>query len=195
MTKILMLVGCIMMISSCGPILKLTLGIEAPKYKTDGEVREYADKKIKTDLTILRISDYDGDTIIPLNVTRMPSLKFIVDDEIKDLGETCIADYTFLIKSPLDSLRSLSTSYTIQEGEFENHFYNINDGGFNFSIDEPIFYVFYANYGGFLNKKKLVPWIEELEKRTDVNYVLVNCDISKNNNNKKSERGKIKFEF
>jgi len=177
--------------SSCGPILKVIYGIEAPEYKSDAEVLNYAKKKLNIESSIYRVKEYEGQATA-LDISTIPSMKYYYQNQIKELNETCVADYSTFINAPLDSLNNLSNRYIVDLAEVEALLYDCSENKSSIS-DKPTFLIFYANYVGSLNKKNLIPWIEQLEKRNDVNYLLVNCDITKRSDNP-TEKNKVIFE-
>ncbi len=176
--KLFLFVICLVSVTSCSPLLKLTLGIESPTFKSNSEVLIYSEKKLKNDLPIFRIKEYNGDSIIPLNVTTIPSFRYVVNNEVKDLKTTCIADYNLLVRAPISDLNQLPTLMNISTDTLEQLLYNCSKENYRLETKDPIFYIFYANYAGFLNKRDVLPWITTLENRSDVDYVLINCDIS-----------------
>lgn len=164
--------------SSCGPLVKLTLGIESPEYKSDEDVKKYADKKLISDLAIYRMSELSRDDDFVLGVSSLPKLLYVSNEEIKNLGSTCPANVNSWIEAPIEALNGLPKLRDASQEEVERSLYLLSGEQKAVSTDQPTFYIFYANYIGSMNKKKVYPWIEVLENRSDVNYILINCDIN-----------------
>lgn len=169
---------CFLLFNSCKPILKVALGVKNPSFKTDEEILKYSAKKLQVDSPIFRMKNYDGNIAIPLDVTTMPSIQYVVNDEVKELYTTCSADYFDFISSPLSTLNALPTLRQVSSEELNQALYNCSDENVKVSTKEPTFIVYYASYVGYLNKRDVLPWIKQIEGREDVNLILLNCDLS-----------------
>lgn len=180
----------ILCVCSCGPIIKVAMGIKSPRFMTDEEVSTYANKNFTIDTPIYRIKNFEMDSLMPLNVASLPTMKFVSNNEVKKVVITCTADYSTLIKAPIDSLQSLEIDLRISNNELGNIFYNCSKEEIIIS-KKPTFYIYYANYAGKLNAKNINPWIESLQQRDDIDYVLVNCDPSIESSSKEKVKFKI----
>lgn len=165
-------------LSSCGPLVKLTMGIESPDYKEDAQVIKYAEKKLLSNLSIYRIEDFAIDDELLLGVSGLPKLLFVDNNEVKNLGSSCPANVDSWIDADVKALASLPKLRDASQDELSNRLYHCAGSEKLISTEKPTFYIFYGNYLGFINKRKVLPWLQSLENRTDVNYVLVNCDIN-----------------
>ncbi len=163
-------------LSSCTRVLMLAMGMQQPEYKTDEEVKEYAQKVFDYEGDILRMKSFSRDGEVKSVSKSLPALMYSDNGKLHRFTTSCLRNYAAIIQEvKLDEYHSrIDTSYLIDD--LIEKLYHVE--GDEFSIADETFVVFYSRFIGNLNKNTVIPWMEEIEDEMRVPIVFVNCDYS-----------------
>ena len=166
--------------TSCNKMLFFVIGAEQPKYKTDEEVKLYAQKVFDYDGNIIRVKSFNEDSSsVPFGIKSMPTLMLAENNCLNKFITTCSADYSKIIDDYNTNFRYTKVDTTMVLNGIDEILYSIS--GEEFSLDEPTFVIFYARFVGRLNKRDVLPWMDEIKAETDFPILLVNLDYSEEN--------------
>ncbi len=163
-------------LSSCTNVMMLVMGMEQPEYKSDIEVKEYAQKTFEYEGDIFRMKSYSENAKVPPISNTLPALMYSDNGKLHRFTTSCLRNYPKIIEEVnLDKYTSqIDTSYLLED--LSDRFYSLQ--GNDFTIEDETFVVFYSRFVGRLNKSDVLPWMAEIESKTDSPIVFVNCDYS-----------------
>lgn len=182
MRTLLIMLGAVLTLSGCKPIIKTVYGIKKPRLESDVSIRKYlAKKEMDTSRVVTFPTVLNFAVASEKKILSFPEAMFFNKEGFlvpyKPTAQSCNADVDKFIAD----LRNFSTHPADQKTNLRS-VSQLLDKDLSAAPADITVLITWATYVGRLNKTKAFEWVQALEKAKkdglNVSYYLLNCDFN-----------------